>query len=480
MIRALQHRLTRLRHESRTRTGPAARRTSQRALTVRRSGVTLIEALVCLVVMSLGVLALMGLQTNLRYNADVARQRAEASRIASQELEAARAFTTISGSLPGDIPWGGITTRTVNGVNLPEGLQNTTYTLVRTVTTLGTGASPGGTPRKVITVTVSWADRTAELPQTDQAQTPNQSVTLQALVAGIDPALSGQLAVSQVSPPSSLHSGRHAAIPSTAKDLGDGRSALKPFDRGSSVWVFSNSTGNISSICDEVSTSQQQITAEILSTSQCRVVNGLLVSGFVSGLDSSEITLNSAASPTGQRRYWPLDDVTPLQLSAAVDATPICVSDSKLTDQEKSNWRITSTRYKQITYYCAMLLTDAASGWGGTLNLVPESDDTDSNTPDPSNWVIGTSAENYRVCRYTKFVDTTTDANKDYVGNVFHPKKYCLTTPTTANSCPSSRVTTSIKEQNFLVIPSPSSCPEYSSSSSDAGYISYNTRPHQP
>jgi Tfp pilus assembly protein PilV len=435
------------------------------------SGVTLIEALVCLVLLSLGILGLMGLQTNLRHNADVARQRAEASRIGSQELERARNFFSISGSES----WDEISNRTVNGYDLPDGRQNTTYTLVTTVTT-----PVNGTPRKVITVTVSWSDRTAALPQQDQAQTPNQTVTLQAIVAGVDPALSGQLAVSQISPPSSLRSGRHAAIPPSAVDLPDGRSAFKPFDRGGSVWVFSSSTGNISSICDEVNTSQQQITADVLNNSRCRTVSGLLVSGFVSGLDSPEITLNSVAMPTGQRRYWPLDDETPLQLTDAVNATSICVSDSKLTDQEKSNWRLSSTRYKQVTYYCAILLSDAASGWGGNLILIPESSSTDSNTPNPSSWAIDTTTDRYKVCRYTKYVDTTINAHKDFVSNVFHPKKYCMTTPTTPTPCPDSRVTTSIKEQNFLIIPSTSACPEYDSSTSAAGSISYNTRPHQP
>ena len=53
-------------------------------------GVTLIEALVALAVMSFGMLAVVGVQATLRVNGDVAKQRAEAVRIGQEAVERLR------------------------------------------------------------------------------------------------------------------------------------------------------------------------------------------------------------------------------------------------------------------------------------------------------------------------------------------------------------------------------------------------------
>jgi Tfp pilus assembly protein PilV len=50
-------------------------------------GVSLVEAMVALAVMAFGMLAEVGVQTTLRLNADVAKQRSEATRIAQETLE---------------------------------------------------------------------------------------------------------------------------------------------------------------------------------------------------------------------------------------------------------------------------------------------------------------------------------------------------------------------------------------------------------
>ena len=50
-------------------------------------GVSLIEALVALAVMAFGLLGVVGMQSTLRVNADVSRQRAEAVRMAQEKME---------------------------------------------------------------------------------------------------------------------------------------------------------------------------------------------------------------------------------------------------------------------------------------------------------------------------------------------------------------------------------------------------------
>jgi type IV pilus modification protein PilV len=62
----------------------------------RQRGVGLIEALVSLLVLALGLMSFVALQGRLRLNSDVAKQRAEAVRIAQEDLENFRAYGTIA------------------------------------------------------------------------------------------------------------------------------------------------------------------------------------------------------------------------------------------------------------------------------------------------------------------------------------------------------------------------------------------------
>src|SRR5262245_24020174 len=133
-------------------------------------GVSLVEAMVALAVMAFGMLASVGVQSTLRLNADVARQRSEATRIAQEQLDELRSFTTID-PVAGQTAWSGILndTRTVNGSNAP-------YEVTREVVTT---ADP---PAKVIRVTVRWSDRAAV-----DANDKNQSVMLATSIAAAAP-----------------------------------------------------------------------------------------------------------------------------------------------------------------------------------------------------------------------------------------------------------------------------------------------------
>ncbi len=97
-----------------------------RSASFRVRGVSLVEALVALAVMAFGTLAVLGVQTSLRLNADIAKQRSEAVRIAQETLEAARSFERIAGY------WraGNLENAAVAGYDTA----NTTYPATRTVT----------------------------------------------------------------------------------------------------------------------------------------------------------------------------------------------------------------------------------------------------------------------------------------------------------------------------------------------------------
>ena len=59
-------------------------------------GVSLIEAIVAMAVMAFGMMAIVGLQTTLRQNSDIAKQRSEAVRIAEEAIEQWRGYSTPS------------------------------------------------------------------------------------------------------------------------------------------------------------------------------------------------------------------------------------------------------------------------------------------------------------------------------------------------------------------------------------------------
>ena len=76
----------------------AARRSrgGQRAGLEAQRGVSLVEAIVAMAVMAFGMMAIVGLQSTLRLNSDVAKQRSEAVRIAEDAIESWRAYSVIA------------------------------------------------------------------------------------------------------------------------------------------------------------------------------------------------------------------------------------------------------------------------------------------------------------------------------------------------------------------------------------------------
>lgn len=135
-------------------------------------GSTLLEALVAFLVLSLGMIAIARLQGQLRLDADVARQRSEAVRLAQEDMETLRGFSTIAAA-PGTRSFDALASasRTVDG--------GTAYLIDRRI-------GPSDAPQaKTASITVSWTDRSGTA----------QHVTLHSLIAGSDPALSAALAL---------------------------------------------------------------------------------------------------------------------------------------------------------------------------------------------------------------------------------------------------------------------------------------------
>lgn len=129
-------------------------------------GQTLVEALVTVVIVALGVIALVRFQNYLSYDNSVAQQTSQAQIIAQSTIENIRNFQVLNNT-SGYTSYASISsgTSSVTGVSA-------TYTVTWTVNTF---TNPS---YKRITVVVAWTDRRGTA----------QSVTLISNIAGIEPA----------------------------------------------------------------------------------------------------------------------------------------------------------------------------------------------------------------------------------------------------------------------------------------------------
>lgn len=429
------------------------------------AGVSLVEALVALAVMSFGMLALVGVQTTMRYNSDVARQRTEATRIAASDMESMRLFTNLD-AVPGQTTpsWDQLADGSITDISLPGASASTRFQLTRNLELLhgreGNDARVTAAQSRLVSLQVQWTDRT----------NANNLASFNSVVAGVAPGLSARLALPFVPGPVSQREGRHPSIPLEARDLGNGNSAYKPFDQGSNAWVMNNTTGWITQICT-ATLSQTALTTSALSACAVYSVPGRLVSGKVQfdrrNLTEGVVDAAGAESPRGP--VLPLDTATPLYfLNEAGNAPvnqardPICVSQQ--VSDESAALALASTR-PYISYACVVFPSDP-SGWGGQLRLK----EGNYGNGDAGNWQIGVANEEYRVCRYS----TSTSA---FTANTDHPRTYCRV----SNDTCTSRVTDNLINQNFLVLRSTQSCPTDSAIDLAAGnLVNSNTLPHQP
>ena len=429
----------------------------------RALGVSLIEALMALAVMSFGMLALVGAQATMRYNSDNARQRTEALRIASDDAERMRYYVNVNTELGQLLPsWQDIATGVVTNVLLPGNTANTSFTLTRTVQPkfdlLGSDPRIDAAAMKVVQVQVQWTDRV------NAGLNANNQALLDTVVSSVAPVLSARLSVAPVTTALTSQQGRSVSIPVSARDLGDGRSAFKPFNNSTAnvVWVLNNSTGLVTSRCTAVVAAQNSITLTDLATT-CLPVRGSLVTGKVR-FDLRVSGVTAAVSENPQGFVLPLNASTPLVFNNVVPDTPVnsslapeCFADIP-ADQTAALTRTESA-------YACLIYPDDATGWGGRLNLV-----AGTYPGNIGGWTIGNAAGQLRVCRYTL-------ASSDFTRNTDHPRTYCRV----SDSACTSRVTQNLINQNYLVIRAENSCPtDVPIDIATANLVNSNTWLHQP
>lgn len=357
-------------------------------------GMALIEALVALAVMAFGLLGVVGMQTTLRFNADVSRQRAEAVRMAQEQLETLRAFGVLSGATGALPDYAGIATGSFPPAP-PVGFANTTFTRTATVVT------PGADDLKMksVTVRVSWLDR-----RTVAGGTP-EAVQLTSNIAAVAPELAATLGLPGDRSATQRPRGRNVSIPPAATDLGNGTSSFAPPGAGTTTWTFVNATGHITSICN-------------LLTGACASVQGLLLSGF--------INFATGGLPTALEAESPVDPVpTTHTLVVNVNVTPTPATSPICYTQALS---------LQVAYYCLVPTSGSPTVWSGRslLDILRIS----TGSSDLSSSLSDSSPSRFKVCRYTpQASDITTPTGN----NQAHPLDY-------------TNVSSSLSNQNFLVI----------------------------
>lgn len=390
----------------------------------RQRGMTLLEALIAFLVLSLGMIAIARVQSRLRLDSEIARQRSEAVRLAHEDIETLRAFSVL-GAVPG-MPaahaFEAIASET-RTVDASAGYaSNTSYLVTRQIVAAGSLAA------KNALVTVSWNDRSGAA----------QQVVLASVIAGAAPSYSGTLGLAHSGTPAKGPFGRSVRIPVAAKELGDGRSAFKPVDAGTVALVFDNRSGLLIGRCTAVSATMPTSALSVADLGACDAHVGHLLSGVV--------RFSSASAPDAAHASEP-----PPALSIALALTgggyataPVCSVDAITT----------AAGDRFVAYHCAVY-PQSGGMWSGRATVVPVG------------WTIGTSATDKRVCRYSADLD----ASGAIDANLEHPSSWV-------------GVDSSLAHQNFLVIYGGETCPagqpvQVAGNNGDV-YVDQSTAQHPP
>ncbi len=348
-------------------------------------GIALIEALIALAVMAFGMLAIVGMQGTLRQNSDLSRQRAEAVRLAQQQIERARSFASLEAAGSTNT-FSALSSSSAAVVPNVAG-RNTTFTL-SSVVPEGAGLpllSANLPSLKGLAVTVTWKDRT----------NADQVVTLATAIHGVAPELAGTLSVASNGTPTSSGGGRNRAIPWSAVPLGNGTSGFVPPQAvgGNVVWVFNNTTGVVQ-VCSIANVALSlTATGNIVgcSTEQFELLSGVI--SFASNA-TTQATVGDALRPSGTA--FPVAAQL-IQSAPATTAVPACFTESPVAGQSF------------VAYFCAVPVgvERTRPPWSGysivTGALLP---------PVPA---VG----NFATCRYT-----STRADLPAPPNLEHPRSY--------------------------------------------------------
>lgn len=389
----------------------------------RQRGTTLLEGLIAFLLLSLGMLAVAKVQVRMRADADVPRRQSEALRIVQGEIEAMRAFSVIGAAAHvrsfealGDDYGGGAVESDATNAHRPGSGDIAPLTVRR----VDVGSLPGA---KQVRVAVDWADRTGEARQ----------VTLDTIIAGIDPALSGALGLPRANPRPGAPSARSIAVPVLATDLRDASSATQAMNAGNGVLRFDNRPGVVTARCTSASPEPTNGVSTTADLGECDPRSGLLVSGSI-GFEPMNRSMGNAGAEL-------LLSVVVVTTSSGSPPAPRCTTTRTVQTGPGAlpHW----------AYRC--VVQPAPNGrWSGRILLLP------------SGWTIGTTARDHRVCRYSADLDGSGAID----ANIEHPASYA-------------DLDTYLPNQNFRIVAGDTPCPR-AAPVTGGRFVDLSTLQHQP
>jgi hypothetical protein len=325
-------------------------------------GIGLIESLVAFLVLSLGMLALTRLQSDLRAHAELARQRTEATRAAQQEIETLRTYSVLATSA------GARSYEQIAAASATiDSIGPTRYELARQIGSLAGGQATS------LAVTVRWNDRRGE----------SQHSTLSSVIARSAPALAAALAAAPGGLPVVGAFDRSSRIPLFAKNLGDGRSAFKPASTSTVAFVQDNRSGQVVARCSGLAAAPTTAALTPGDLTNCDTTIGLLLSGTVRFAHGAPLPF----------------EVTLVLSGGTYPQAPQCATTLIQADDPRA------------VYHCVVypLASGANAGrWSGRTTIVP------------AGWRIGVTSEEQRVCRFSSDLDGSGAIDH----NIEHPMDY--------------------------------------------------------
>ena len=248
-------------------------------------GVSLLEALLSLLVLSVGVAATGRLHRHFETHADIARQRSEAVRLAQEDLEAARLFEALPVADVRSVP-------DTTALRL-----NTVFELTRQIDENDAAAAPF----RSATVSVAWRARDGS----------TQQAALASAIADQDPAFSGALTL--IASAQAGAAGRSSATPPGVRAIDDRRSAFKPKPGATVAFVVDNASARVVEQCTDVPAEVRSEDLRPEHLTRCTDFKALLLSGVV--------RFSSANPPDALAA-----NDTPLALALSADITVLLAS----------------------------------------------------------------------------------------------------------------------------------------------------------
>ena len=413
-------------------------------------GFSLLEALIALLVLSFGMLAIAGFQTTLARSSDLAKQRSEATRLAQQKMETLRSFVRVATDPTTGAAHKFNYTDDVVSSTTPETIvSNATFTRRWTVCREPILPCPLNHPgsESWVNVLVEWTDRAG------QAQT----VQLLSVISKFDPQTIGTVATGPGGIGIRYPKNRNINIPFPVVGLQGGlRSAFVPPPRNV-VFVFDNASGDVTHKCTGGVIPNEGDDLLTAVGANCSTFDAYLLSGFVFFRGRSfQVDANLLEAPFNSPISEDLDSNRPLEIVAVQQ--PVA---KPLPQHECFSLAVVGGRF--IPYICVVEPIDHDSNaatrklWSGKLQVRPGAE---------IGFQIGSGGSDRRVCRFTS------DYNRNLgLSNREHPLFY-------------RDVTGALSNQNFLITDGQSHCPADEPSDplnpSAVNLVDTNTADHQP